>query len=107
VEAADRRKRPIVPVTAGTFTGPEIRGKLSLAPAPLFYVQSRSSRHGPTEVLARLARVRTSTPTEYTFRAATQIETTAPELDWLNNGIFISVAGRQAAGVTYETFIVG
>jgi Protein of unknown function (DUF3237) len=51
--------------------------------------------------------VRTSTPSEYTFRAATQIEATAPELDWLNNGIFISVAGRQAVGVTYETYIVG
>jgi hypothetical protein len=27
-------------------------------------------------------------------------------LDWLNKGIFISVGGRQPAGVTYETYLV-
>jgi Protein of unknown function (DUF3237) len=43
---------------------------------------------------------------EYTFRTATQIETAAPHLDWLNKGVFISVAGRQAAGVIYETYLV-
>ena len=46
-------------------------------------------------------------PSEYAFRAATQIETAAPELDWLNKGVLISVAGRQAAGVIYETYLVG
>jgi hypothetical protein len=30
-----------------------------------------------------------------TFRGATQIETTAPEVDWPNKGIFISLAGRR------------
>ncbi|HVD88584.1 MAG TPA: hypothetical protein VNB91_06805 [Jatrophihabitantaceae bacterium] len=28
-------------------------------------------------------------------------------LDWLNKGIFISVGGRQAANVIYETYLVG
>ena len=86
---------------------PEAEIERRLSDEALFYVESRSSRHGPTEVLARLARAEDVDPSEYTFRAATQIETTAPQLDWLNNGIFISVAGRQAAGVTYETYIVG
>jgi muconolactone D-isomerase len=39
-------------------------------------------------------------------RTSTQIETAAPDLDWLNRGVFISVAGRQAAGVIYETYLV-
>jgi hypothetical protein len=43
---------------------------------------------------------------EYTFRTSTRIETAAPGLDWLNKGIFISVAGRRAAGVTYTTYLV-
>ncbi len=43
---------------------------------------------------------------EYTFRTATQIETAAPDLDWLNKGVFISVGGRQPAGVIYETYLV-
>jgi Protein of unknown function (DUF3237) len=35
-----------------------------------------------------------------------QIETAAPDLDWLNKGIFISVAGRQPVGVVYDTYPV-
>jgi hypothetical protein len=37
----------------------------------------------------------------------TRIETAAPKLDWLNKGVFIGVAARRAAGVTYETYLVG
>ena len=43
---------------------------------------------------------------EYTFRTSTQIETAAPELDWLNNGVFVSVGGRPPSGVIYETYLV-
>lgn len=124
--------RRVVPLTGGTFAGPEISGTLvpgasadwqTVLPdgtalgdirytlqttgGDLLYVQSRSVRHGPAEVLARLGRGEDVGPSEYTFRAATQIETGAPGLDWLNKGIFISVAGRQPAGVIYETYLVG
>ena len=30
-----------------------------------------------------------------------------PELDWLDKGVVISVAGRQTARVIYETYLVG
>ena len=121
-----------VPLTGGTFTGPEISGTLvpgasadwqTLLPdgtavgdirytlqtdgGDLLYVRSRSVRHGPAEVLARLGRGEEVDPSEYTFRAATQIETAAPALGWLNNGIFVSVGGRQREGVVYETYLVG
>ena len=43
---------------------------------------------------------------EYTFRTSTQIETATPELDWLNKGVFISVGGREAGAVLYETYLV-
>ena len=32
--------------------------------------------------------------------------TATPQLDWLNEGVFISVGARQADGVIYETYIV-
>jgi muconolactone delta-isomerase len=124
--------RRIVPLTGGTFIGPEISGTLlpgasadwqTVLPdgtalgdirytlrtdgGDLLYVQSRSVRHGPAEVLARLGRGEDVDPSEYTFRAVTQLETAAPKLDWLNKGVFISVGGRQAAGVVYETYLVG
>ncbi len=44
---------------------------------------------------------------EYTFRTSTQIETASRGLAWLNKGVFISVGGRSAGGVAYETYLVG
>jgi Protein of unknown function (DUF3237) len=58
-------------------------------------------------VLARLSRGEEVDPGGYTFRASTRIETAAPDLDWLNKGIFIVAGGRRAAGVIYETYHVG
>jgi hypothetical protein len=123
--------RRILPLTRGTFCGPEINGKLLAGASAdwqilladgtalgdirytlqtdagdLLYVQSRGVRHGSAEVLARLGRGEEVDAGEYTFRTSTQIETAAPDLDWLNKGVFISVGGRQAAGVIYETYLV-
>jgi muconolactone delta-isomerase len=126
-----RGRRRIVPQTGGTFAGPEISGKLLPGASAdwqivlpdgtalgdvrytlqtdrgdLLYVQSRGVRHGSPEVLARLGRGEEVDASEYTFRTATQIETASPDLDWLNKGVFISVGGRQATGVVYETYLV-
>jgi muconolactone delta-isomerase len=125
-------QRRIVPLTGGTFTGPEINGTLVAGASAdwqtvlpdgtalgdirytlrtddgaLLEVQARGVRHGSPEVLARLGRGEHVDASEYTFRTSTQIETAAPELDWLNKGVFISVGGRQPAGVIYETYLVG
>jgi hypothetical protein len=123
--------RRIVPLTGGMFTGPEISGELLPGASAdwqivlsdgtalgdirytlqtdggdLLYVQSRGVRHGSAEVLERLARGEDVDASEYIFRTSTQIETASPGLDWLNKGVFISVAGRQTAGVIYETYLV-
>jgi Protein of unknown function (DUF3237) len=63
-------------------------------------------RHESAHVLARLARGEDVDASEYTFRTSTQIETAAPTLDWLNKGVFISVAARQPGAVSYETYLV-
>jgi hypothetical protein len=89
----------------GTTLG-DIRTTLETDDGEVLWVRSRSIRHGPSEVLDRLARGEPVDASEYTFRASTRIETSAPGLDWLNKGIFISVAGRQPGGVIYETYLV-
>ena len=124
--------RRIVPLSGGTFTGPQLRGTLlpgasadwqivlpdgtalgdirytlQTDAGELLYVQSRSVRHGSAEVLARLGRGEDVDASEYTFRTSTQIETEAPHLDWLNKGVFVSVGGRQTGRVIYETYLVG
>jgi muconolactone delta-isomerase len=123
--------RRIVPLTGGTFTGATINGKLlpgasadwqtvltdgtalgdirytlQTVGGDVLYVQSRGVRHGSAEVLARLGRGEDVDASEYTFRTSTQIETAAADLDWLNKGVFVSVGGRQASGVVYETYLV-
>ena len=81
----------------GTALG-DVRYTLQTDRGDLLYVQSRGVRHGSAEVLARLGRGEEVDASEYTFRTATQIETAAPDLDWLNKGVFIGVGGRQADG---------
>jgi len=129
-ETAEGERR-IVPQTGGRFTGPELAGELipgasadwqivlpdgtALADlrytlrtddGALLYVRSQGVRHGSADVLARLARGDDVDAGEYTFRTSTRIETAAPELDWLNRGVFISVGGRGPVAVIYETYLV-
>src|ERR1700736_1795985 len=124
-------RRRIVPLTGGTFAGPELKGTLLAGASAdwqivlpdgtalgdirytlqtdhgdLLYVRSQGVRHGSPEVLARLGRGEEVDASEYVFRTATQIETAAPDLDWLNKGVFISVAGRQVGGVIYGVYLV-
>jgi hypothetical protein len=124
-------RRRIIPLVDGAFAGPGLKGKLlpgasadwqivmadgtalgdirytlQTERGDLLYVQSRGVRHGSADVLARLGRGEEVDASEYTFRTSTQIETAASDLDWLNKGVFISVAGRQPGGVIYETYLV-
>src|SRR4029079_855746 len=124
-------RRRILPLTGGTFWGPELNGKLlpgasadwqivlpdgttlgdvrytlQTDDGALLYVQSRGVRHGSAAGLARLGRGEDIDTSEYTFRTSTQIETACRELDWLNKGVFISVGGRLQGGVIYETYLV-
>jgi hypothetical protein len=127
-----RGRRRIVPLTSGTFAGPELNGTLIPGSSAdwqvvlpdgtalgdirytlqtnggdLLYVQSHGVRHGSAKVLERLALGDDVDATEYTFRTSTRIEAAAPDLEWLNRGVFISVGGRKPGGVIYETYLVG
>jgi hypothetical protein len=123
--------RRIVPLTTGSFSGPELNGSLLAGASAdwqtvlsdgtalgdirytlrtdrgdLLYVQSRAVRHGTPQVLARLAGGEDVDASEYTFRTSSQIASGAPDLDWLNKGVFIGVGGRRPGGVIYETYLV-
>ena len=124
-------RRRILPLTGGTFSGHELNGTLLPGASAdwqivlpdgtalgdirytlrsdrgdMLYVRSQGVRHGSAEVLARLGRGEEVDASEYVFRTSTQIETAAPDLDWLNKGVFISVGGRQPGGVIYDVYLV-
>ncbi|MEN3282815.1 MAG: hypothetical protein V7607_3955 [Solirubrobacteraceae bacterium] len=84
----------------------DIRYTLKTDRGALLYVQSHGVRHGDPEVLARLAAGEDVEPSEYTFRTTVSIETSAPELAWLNDGVFIAVGARQPSGVSYDVYLV-
>jgi Protein of unknown function (DUF3237) len=125
-------RRRIVPLTGGTFAGPELNGTLlpgasadwqivlpdGTALGDIRYtlqtdhgdvlcVRSQGVRHGSADVLARLGRGEEVDASEYMFRTTTQIENAKLELDWLNKGVFFGVGGRQTGGVIYEVYLVG
>jgi Protein of unknown function (DUF3237) len=124
-------RRRIVPLTGGTFVGPQLHGALvpgasadwqivrpdgttfgdirytlQTTQGEYLYVRSQGVRHGTAEVLARLGRGEDVDASEYTFRTSMQIQTASVELHWLNKGVFISVGGRQPGAVIYEVYLV-
>jgi hypothetical protein len=123
-------RRRIIAFTGGRAEGPELRAELVPGGADwqvvrpsgsavadirytlrtdrgaLLYVQSQGVRHGPPDVLARLAAGEEVDPSAYTFRTTAVIETADPELAWLNDGVFVAVGGRRPSGVSYDVYLV-
>jgi hypothetical protein len=112
--------RRVVPITGGTFDGPNIRGRvvpggadwqfvrpdgalsvearytLETTDSVLIMVTNRGIRRGPPEVVARLGRGEAVDPSQYYFRTTAEFE--APvggRYAWLNESVFIGVAERQ------------
>ena len=112
--------RRVVPITGGTFEGPNIRGRvvpggadwqfvrpdgvlsveahytLQTSDSVLIMVTNRGIRRASPEVMARLGRGEQVDPSEYYFRTTAEFE--APigsKYEWLNKSVFIGVAERR------------
>jgi hypothetical protein len=113
--------RRIVPIRGGDVSGPLLQGKvvpggadwqfvrpdgvlqveakytLQATDGTLIMVTNRGLRHGPPEVIEKLARGEPVDPSLYYFRTSAEFE--AP-LDskhaWLNRALFIGIAQRTA-----------
>lgn len=115
--------RRIVPITGGSFEGPAIRGAvvpgggdwqiiredavaelearytLRTNDGALIYVVNRGYRHGPPDVMQRLARGEPVDPSEYYFRATPVFETSADKYKWLTKYIFVATGERKSLSV--------
>ena len=125
--AAPLGERRVVYITGGTFAGPGLRGEvvggadwqiarrdgaleldaryaLKEERGGVVQVISQGMRHGPPEVLARLARGEAVDPASYFFRTFMRFETGAPELAFLNKIMAVATAERQARLVELRAY---
>ena len=123
-------RRRIIGTTGGKFAGPRLSGRvlpggadwqviradgvayldaryaLETGDGALIYVNNKGYRHGPQEVIARLARGEEVDPALYYMRATPWFETSAPRYAWLNRTICIASGARRAAAVQLDFFEV-
>lgn len=123
-------RRRIIGISGGTFSGPRLAGKilpggadwqviradgvayldarytLETDDGALIYVNNKGYRHGPKEVLERMARGEEVDPALYYMRATPWFETSAPRYAWLNRTICVATGARRAAAVELDFFEV-
>jgi pimeloyl-ACP methyl ester carboxylesterase len=63
-------------------------------------------RHGPTEVMERIARGENVSPSEYYMRATPYYETASQKYGWLNRIVSVAYGHRMAGGAIYQVFEV-
>jgi len=61
-------------------------------------------RHGPKEVLDRIARGEKVNPSEYYMRVTAKFETAAEKYGWLNRLVAVASGHRVAGGAIYQVF---
>jgi hypothetical protein len=123
-------RRRIIPITGGSFRGERLAGRvlpggadwqlirtdgvaeldarytLETEDRALIYVRNFGYRHGPAEVIQRLAAGEPVDPSLYYMRTTPRFETGAERYRWLNRIICVATGARRAAAVELEVFEV-
>ena len=119
-------RRRIIGITGGRFAGPRLSGRilpggadwqvirsdgvayldarytLETTDGALIYVNNKGYRHGPGDVIERLARGEEVDPALYYMRATPWFETSAAQYAWLNRTICVATGARRAAAVELD-----
>jgi hypothetical protein len=69
-------------------------------------VSSEGLRHGPPDVMARLAKGDKVDPALYYFRTVLRFETSDPSVDWLNRILALAHGEREARAVRLDVYEV-
>ena len=125
-----RGRRRIIEITGGSFSGLRLSGRvlpggadwqivradgvayldarytLETADGALIYVENRGYRHGPRDVIERLARGEDVDPALYYMRTTPWFETSDPRYAWLNRIVCVGTGARRADAVELEFFEV-
>jgi len=85
---------------------PDVRATLETVDGHLILMNYSGYRHGPAEVMDRLARGDAVDPSEYYFRIAPRFETGSQKYAWLNRTLAVGTGHRLPAGPTYDIYEV-
>lgn len=123
-----RATRRIVPIIGGKAEGPLLNGKvlsvgadwqsvyadgsafldtryaLQTDDGAVIEIINQGFRHGPQDVLARVAAGESVDPSQYYMRTSARLETGDPRYDWVNRHIFVGRGKRLASAVEVELF---
>ena len=123
-------RRRIINITGGSFRGERLSGKvlpggadwqvvrgdgvadldarytLETADGALIYVRNHGYRHGPADVLKKLASGEDVDPSLYYMRTAPLFETGDARYAWLNRLICVGTGARRKSSVHLEIFEV-
>lgn len=69
-------------------------------------VTSEGLRHGPPEIIERLARGDNVDPAHYYFRTVMRFETADPRVDWLNRILALARGRREPQAVKLDVYEV-
>jgi hypothetical protein len=118
VGAVAQGRRRIVPITGGTFEGPNLRGKVMAGGADwqiiradgfteldtrytletdkgqIIYVQNAGMRHAAPDVMKRLLAGELVDPAVVYFRTVPKFETASSDLQWLTRAVFVGMGER-------------
>jgi len=130
IGATPGHDRRIGEITGGRFEGPRLNGKIlsggsdwqslradgtttlnvrlvmQTDDGELIAMTYLGMRHGPKEVLDRIARGDKVNPTEYYMRATPYFETASEKYGWLNRIVSVAYGHRMAGGAIYQVFQV-
>lgn len=122
--------RRVIPITGGTFSGTDLRGTIVPGGADwqyqradgvtvleaqyllrtddgvLIQVNNHGLRHGPEDVMKRVAAGEAVDPSEYYFRASPSFSAPAGRYEWLNRSIFVCSGVRHANAVSLWVYRV-
>jgi hypothetical protein len=128
VGAVAQGRRRIVPITGGTFEGPNLRGKVMSGGADwqiiradgfteldtrytletdngrIIYVQNAGMRHAAPDVMKRLLAGEAVDPAVVYFRTVPKFETASPDLQWLTRAVFVGLGERYPKDVRIRFF---
>lgn len=120
--------RKMIPILGGTFSGEHIRGEILPGGADwqlirtdgvaeieahytmrtddgvLIYIVNRGYRHGPKEVMTRLAQGLHVPAKQYYFRSTPTFEVEQGKYDWLTKQVFIGIGERQPENVSFKFY---